>query len=353
MIGIDLFAGSGGLSEGARLAGIEVKLAIESDPHVATTYLRNHPDTFLWIDDIRNINDIDIDVSGDTTIIFGGPPCQGFSTSNQRTRGIENEGNWLFLEFLRIVGMINPDWVLFENVTGITETEEGLFLKAIVSQLECLGYECSTWELNAADYGVPQKRNRLFVVGSADGIILKPPKPTVTRYITVGEAIADLPYLENGASINWMPYGTTPPSDYAKSLRNGKNKSPNHLVTKNRDSIIKRYMHIPPGGNWQDIPIELVDNYTDITKCHTKIYHRLTISEPSVVIGNYRKNMLVHPTENRGLSVREAARLQSFHDQYEFCGTIGFQQQQVGNAVPPLLAKAVFTKITNSLRNRP
>ena len=112
--------------------------------------------------------------------------------------------------------------------------------------------------------------------------------------------------------------------------------------------MIERYNHITKGGHWEDIPDRLMKTYADKTKCHTGIYHRLDEKKPSIVIGNFRKNMLIHPRQDRGLSVREAARLQSFPDQYEFKGSIGFQQQQVGNAVPPLLAKAVFQSVVQA-----
>jgi DNA (cytosine-5)-methyltransferase 1 len=128
-------------------------------------------------------------------------------------------------------------------------------------------------------------------------------------------------------------------------MRNGNAECTGHLVTNNATEIIERYKHIPQGGNWENIPEKLLSNYTDRTRCHTGIYRRLRENRPSVVLGNYRKNMLIHPWQDRGLSVREAARLQSFPDWYEFQGSIGFQQQQVGNAVPPLLAKAVFTAL--------
>ena len=145
-----------------------------------------------------------------------------------------------------------------------------------------------------------------------------------------------------------MKYRTAPKSDYAKSLRGNLTECSNHLVTRNNANILKRYQHIPEGGNWENIPVRLMKNYANRTRCHEWIYRRLSIDEPSVVIGNYRKNMLIHPTQNRGLSVREAARLQSFPDTFAFQGSIGLQQQQVGNAVPPLLAKAVFNAILHA-----
>jgi DNA (cytosine-5)-methyltransferase 1 len=128
-------------------------------------------------------------------------------------------------------------------------------------------------------------------------------------------------------------------------MRGKLKKSTNHFVTQNSEEVIKRYDHVPQGGNWKDIPAKLMQNYKDVSRCHSGIYHRLDESKPSVVIGNYRKNMLIHPRQDRGLSVREAARLQSFSDDYVFKGPLVDQQQQVGNAVPPHLAKTVFSQI--------
>ena len=335
------------MSEGAEQAGIDVRLAVESDCHAVATYAQNHPHTRRFPHDIGLLTERKLRQLGRVDIVFGGPPCQGFSTSNQKTRSRANPENWLFLEFLRIVRILMPDWTLFENVTGIAETEGGFFLRELMTGLESLGYTCSKWVLNAADYGVPQLRKRLFVLGSLRGIEVKPPEPSVTKHMTVHEAISDLPSLLNGASKNWMPYKCDPQSDYSRLMRGNARRSPNHLVTKNNEDVIERYRYIPQAGNWEDIPAELMTNYKDTSRCHTKIYHRLDAGAPSIVIGNYRKNMLIHPTEDRGLSVREAARLQSFRDSYIFCGGIGFQQQQVGNAVPPLLAEAVFEKISS------
>jgi len=345
MVGVDLFAGAGGMSLGAVQSGVEVKIAVEIEPWAAATYKANHPNTEIIVDDIRNVKNIPIKPNGEERIIFGGPPCQGFSTSNQRTRGKKNADNWLFEEYLRLVKLWRPEWVVFENVKGIEGTEKGLFLENVLNGLKLQGYTTSLWVLNACDFGVPQRRNRLFIIGSLKGITLNKPKPTVSKPITVRQAISDLPELENGHSTGWMPYSGRKPSRYSQQMHGGIEKSPNHLVSKNARHIVARYKHIPQGGNWENIPARLMKNYRDRNRCHTGIYHRLCEDEPSVVIGNYRKNMLIHPREDRGLSVREAARLQSFPDWYEFKGTIGFQQQQVGNAVPPLLARSVFKLI--------
>lgn len=345
MVGIDIFSGAGGMSLGAHLAGIKVRLAIESSPQAANTYRMNHPGVTVLATDIANVTPRQLRISREEpTVLFGGPPCQGFSTSNQRTRTIDNPTNWLFSEYLRVVKTLRPDWVVFENVRGILETEKGYFYRSVLTGLQASGYATSEWLLNAADFGVPQKRWRVFVIGSRSGKILLPPRARTGR-ITVRDAISDLPILRNGADRDRLPYRVPAISAYAQMLRGGLEECGNHLVTRSSDTILSRYACIKGGGNWQQIPGFLMGSYADRRRCHTGIYRRLKLSEPSVVIGNFRKNMLIHPTQQRGLSVREAARLQSFPDSFEFTGSIGFQQQQVGNAVPPLLAKAVFQLI--------
>ncbi|MBI1806951.1 MAG: DNA cytosine methyltransferase [Ignavibacteria bacterium] len=346
MIGIDLFAGAGGMSLGASMAGIDVRIAVEMDPYAAMTYVHNHKGVRLYNGDIRNFRKIELHSGREPTVVFGGPPCQGFSTSNQRTRSAENENNWLFKEYVRVVRMYSPDWVVFENVKGILETEDGMFVDRIIKQLEHLGYKLTHSVLNAMDFGVPQNRSRFFIVGSRHGVrVSLHQKRKKAVPITIREAFIDLPELANGWNQDLMSYASKPKSSYAKEMRQGLVHSHNHLVTRNTPVIVERYKHVPQGGNWEDIPSRLMRNYSDRTRCHTGIYYRLEPDRPSVVVGNYRKNMLIHPEEDRGLSVREAARLQSFPDSFQFKGSIGFQQQQVGNAVPPLLAKAVFSKI--------
>ncbi|MCH8041059.1 MAG: DNA cytosine methyltransferase [Nitrospinae bacterium] len=345
MLGVELFSGAGGLSLGAMWSGVNVVLAIEKDVYSAQTYSFNHPKVKLVNKDIREVNLPRFRKRRKPLILFGGAPCQGFSTSNQRTRTSANPSNWLYKEFLRFANQLRPDWVVFENVKGIVETEGGKFLGRILSQLDDLGYLLSYDVINANDFGVPQNRSRLFIVGSRNGEKIELPKPKTMSKVTVHDAISDLPLLDNGASQNFLSYRSRPYSNYARQMRGNLKNCPNHLVTGNAPYIIERYKHIPQGGNWENIPPDLMGNYADCTRCHTRIYYRLKDSEPAVVIGNFRKNMLIHPVQNRGLSVREAARLQSFPDNYEFKGSIGFQQQQVGNAVPPLLAKAVFDRI--------
>lgn len=300
-------------------------------------------------EDIKKITVLDMPnlLPNEPIVLFGGPPCQGFSTSNQKTRNITNDKNWLFLEYLRVAKELSPEWIVFENVKGLKETEGGVFLKDIHTSFEDIGYMVSTFILNAADYGVPQRRERLFVIGSKSGIRVSPPQKITQTQITVEQALYDLPILENGATLSSLPYRRNPNSAFAEAMRMNSSHCTGHLVTRNSPLIIERYSHVPQGGNWENIPESLMLNYADRSRCHTGIYHRLSHDKPSIVVGNFRKNMLIHPWQDRGLSVREAARLQSFPDEYDFSGSIGFQQQQVGNAVPPLLAKAVFESILN------
>lgn len=344
MLGIDVFSGAGGMSLGARWAGVDVPIAVELDRHAFSTYHMNHPGTIVMRADMQSVHDIRLP-SDARTIVFGGPPCQGFSTSNQRTRGDANQKNWLYQSFVALVRNVMPAWVVFENVRGILETEGGKFARMVEDDLRLTGYSVRSGLLNAADFGVPQVRSRFFIVARRDGEAPELPQPTVEARVPVSAAIADLPDLHLGASVCELPYPRAAEHGYARMLRGAAETVSGNLVTNNAPYIVERYRQVPQGGNWEDIPEELMGNYADRSRCHTGIYRRLRMDAPSVVIGNFRKNMLIHPTAHRGLSVREAARIQSFPDWYRFAGTIGLQQQQVGNAVPPLLAKAVFATI--------
>jgi DNA (cytosine-5)-methyltransferase 1 len=338
------------MSLGARMAGVSVTVAVELDPHAHATYALNHPDTLVLRADVDRIFDLALPKGDGPLVLFGGPPCQGFSTSNQRTRGEANEKNWLYRAFVRLVDRVAPDWIVFENVRGILETEGGMFAANVEADLAALGYSVSSGLLNAADFGVPQVRSRFFIVGRRAGGAPPLPSPPGLSRVSVDDAIHDLPELQAGASVCELPYARAARSEYAKQLRGGAEHVTGNLVTSNAPHILDRYRHVPQGGNWEDIPEDLMANYADRSRCHTGIYRRLRADAPSVVIGNFRKNMLIHPTADRGLSVREAARIQSFPDWYRFAGSIGLQQQQVGNAVPPFLAKAVFGAIVEAER---
>ena len=336
------------MSLGAQLSGVEILAAVEQDHHPAATYVLNHPNTTVHISPVEALPPSTIRSFRKNTadlVLFGGPPCQGFSYSNPRHRNRTNTTNWLFQPFLHYVAIIQPAWVVFENVRGIKDTANGFFLRSVTTGLAGLGFHVVHGLLNASAFGVPQHRERYFIVANRIDAPYRLPPPPTTPIPTVSDAITDLPPLPNGNTPSLMPYGNRPPSPYGARLRVNKTTCANNLVSRSSPLVVRRYGHVPQGGNWKHIPSDLMLNYTDTQKCHTGIYHRLHLDRPAVVVGNFRKNMLIHPDQDRGLSIREAARLQSFPDSYYFRGSIGFQQQQVGNAVPPLLAKAVFDSI--------
>ncbi|MDV3561505.1 DNA (cytosine-5-)-methyltransferase [Elizabethkingia anophelis] len=339
---IDLFSGAGGMSIGASMAGINVLLAVECDKHAVETFKANHPNTEVIASDIREVH------LGDNYknpfIIFGGPPCQGFSTSNTKTRNEENKNNSLFHEYIRQIEELKPKWFVFENVEGITTFGNGSVISRLEEEFANLGYNTKWKVLIASDYGVPQNRNRFFMVGNNLNIDFTFPEKK-NNTVTVKEAIQDLPDLKNGDAIDELDYKKIELNHYIKLMRGKSKKSKQNYVSRNQEYIIERYKHIKPGENWRAIPKELMLNYKNTDNCHSGIYKRLDPDSPSVVIANYRKNMLIHPFENRGLSVREAARIQSFPDDFIFKGSLSYQQQQIGNAVPPLLAKAIFEQI--------
>ena len=354
-IGIDLFAGAGGLSSGLSQAGFDMKLGIEIDSNSAITLKKNNPDMNVVVGDIREIDPIkaieSIELEKKTIdIIAGGPPCQGFSQSNRRSRNLNNPMNNLYVDFFRFVKQLDPRVFLFENVAGLKTLNRGIVLNDIINMGERLGYNIQWDVVNAIDFGVPQRRNRIIILGTKQ-------KTNNLFYvhkneaITVKDALDDLPILENGNKIDEQNYSRKSNlSSYQKMMRkNNGDTALNNLVTKNNELVCKRYKYIPEGGNWKHIPSHLMSNYKNVNNCHSWIYYRLKWDESSVVISNFRKNMLIHPEQHRGLSVREAARLQSFLDHDVFYGPLVSQQQQVANAVPPLMAEQIGKNIIQML----
>ncbi|MCI5141038.1 MAG: DNA cytosine methyltransferase, partial [Candidatus Electrothrix sp. ATG1] len=326
-IGIDIFSGAGGLSLGAINAGITIPIAIEKDENAAKTFQRNHPNTNLLVEDITNI---DLRLFPLTTpfIIFGGPPCQGFSFSNSKTRNGKNKNNELYHEFVRFIDSLQPTWFLFENVEGIISFNGGETVQKIRKIFEELGYTVNDNLLNASDYGVPQDRNRFIMVGNKEGIHFNFPQKEKAK-VSVIDAIDDLPALLNGQLAESLPYKhVVKLSSYAKKMRSDSKRAKQNFVSRNNTLVLERYKHIKPGQNWRAIPDNLMQNYKNKNNCHSGIYKRLDPSIPSVVISNYRKNMLIHPEQDRGLSVREAARIQSFPDDFIFEGNLMSIQQK-------------------------
>ena len=339
---------------GLSRAGFNMKLGIEIDSNSALTLKKNHGGMSVVVSDVRfldpikTLNQAEIHPN-ELAILAGGPPCRGFSVSNRRSRSLDNPLNSLYKEFFRFIKALKPQIFLLENVVGLKTLAQGAVLHDILNLGKKYGYTVCSTIVNSEDSGVPQRRKRLVIIGTKHGHVqhLEMKKRTVT----VREAIEDLPILQNGNKTDLMEYSKQNNlSEYQKMMRKtSMHIVPNNFVTKNSDLVVERYKHIPPGGNWKSIPTELMGNYTNTKNCHGWIYYRLKWDEPSIVISNFRKNMLIHPEQNRGLSVREAARLQSFPDSFSFFGALGSQQQQIANAVPPLLAEEIGKNLLTML----
>jgi len=362
-----LFSGAGGLSEGFIQAGFFVTLAIEKNYWAVETYRYNHCrnkkkyKTEVLEADITD--DIDFaEIKGRIKdkfgklidVVIGGPPCQGFSRANMRTRNSLNPMNNLVLHFVRAVRELGPSVAVMENVADLERFDNCNFVDKINSEFTKFGYHIDYKVLTATDYGVPQYRRRFFLIARKEKqkIIWPKPRFSSNTFINVWDAISDLPKLKTGDRIDELPYRINKNlSAYQLMMRKHTNgRVQNNYVSENNDLVIRRYAHIPQGGNWKDIPNYLMLNYKDKNRCHNHIYRRLKQDEPSVVITHYRKSMLIHPMQDRGLSVREAARIQSFPDHFVFKGPLIYQQQQVANAVPPLLAKAVAHSVKRMLK---
>jgi DNA (cytosine-5)-methyltransferase 1 len=299
--GIDIFSGAGGLSLGAEMAGIKISTAIEINPHAAKTFLQNHKGAKVLQGDIQEIEPQTLyNGKKPVFVIMGGPPCQGFSLSNTRTRNMDNKKNFLFLEFVRFVKELRPEWFVLENVWGITNINEGKTQSMIEDCFRSIvGYDNITSSvLWASDYGVPQNRNRFFMVGNRLGIDFKFPEKHTTK-VTVDEAISDLPSLQNGEMLEEAAYTLSleEASEYERLMREGSDKARQNYVSRNNDLVIERYKYIGQGQNWRAIPDHLMQNYADKGRCHSGIYKRLRADQPSVVISNYCKSMLIHPTK--------------------------------------------------------
>lgn len=355
---IDLFCGCGGLSEGFRLAGFEIVGGIDFNEPAIRTYNRNFDgakgiccdllsmDKQKIIDEFGNLKDIDV--------IIGGPPCQGFSAANRYKTEGEDPRNKLFFEFVKFVDLARPKAIVIENVRGIVTNNNGYAKDRIYEIFESRGYAVNHMILNAADYGVPQKRYRNFFVMVKSGekfdfdLI-----PKANHVVSVKEAIGEL-YKYDDETTEPFKLEIEPVTEYQRYLRESNNIVSNHEVRYPALMVQHRISFVPQGGNWQDVPEELWP--TDRKNRHSSAYKRLEETEPSCTIdtGNSHSNYF-HPLYNRIPTVREAARLQSFRDSFVFEGNRSEQYRQVGNAVPPLLARAIASqlkKVLDKKKNR-
>lgn len=348
---LDLFCGAGGMSYGMHMnPHFKTVVALDLEEKLARTLKQNLPDIDVVIGDIQNkdIKDeiIDLSLKREVNMIIGGPPCQGFSMKGKKL-GLKDPRNFLFKEYLNIVEVLQPTVFVIENVKSLLSTSNGWFKNEIINTIQKLGYNVDVGILKASDFGVPQNRERtIFICCKTKQIKL--PSPTVLKPVTVRDAIEDLAYLNSNEGAFEQEYLNDPISDYQKMMRRKSKKLYNHKASNHAEIAINKLKLIPPEKGKECLPKELLGNQK-----FNSTWGRLKWDEPSPTIdtrfdaaSNGTNN---HPFLNRAITPREAARLQSFDDSYIFYGTKVAVRTQIGNAVPPLLAKAIADQIYSEL----
>lgn len=360
---IDLFAGAGGLSFGFARAGFDVVAANDFDETACETLALSHPGTKVLCGPIQDFSAADFlaetDVGeGDLDCLIGGPPCQAFSVYNHQ-RGMHDSRSILFRQYLRLVETLRPKVVVMENVTGITSIADGGAVREIHARLGDLGYHVEHQILKAEEYGVPQERRRIVFIGTRlSNQIVWPSAthfapdqiPFGRKFVTIWDAISDLPRLTISGGEEVQPYLNPPHSEYQQLTREGCSELYNHVAPFLSEVNRRRLKFIPQGGSWRDIPFELLPAGMRKAKRsdHTKRYGRPAKDDLACTIltkCDLHWGAYIHPEQERTLTVREAARLQSFPDSFRFLGSRGDQYRQVGNAVPPLLAEVVAKSV--------
>ena len=380
---IDLFSGVGGISQGFHWAGFETVFANEYDESIGNAYKANFPETDMIIEDVRKVDFKEIMESkglkkGDVDVIAGGPPCQGFSMAN-RKRIEEDERNLLFLEFVRAVKTFQPKCFLIENVMGMTtgkvaiKSKERTVIDSMMTYFEELGYRIVFKSFKSEEHGVPQMRRRVIVIGTnieekfddmkfsrignvkkeylskeqmkknkeISNTLFDEETSSDLKYpTTVWEALSDLPQLNDGEGEDEMKYSSRAKNEYQKLMRLQSQKVMNHKSTPHSEDVLTRIKLVKQGENFKVLPEHLKTK-----SVHSGAYGRLEADSITPTITTRfdtpSTGRVIHPFSNRTITVREAARLQSFPDHFKFIGTRTSQGKQVGNAVPPLVAKKI------------
>ena len=331
---IDLFSGCGGMSLGFEKAGFQSLLAIDNWVDALETYKLNNPYTPVLQADLMTLAiDEVLKIAARPTMIIGGPPCQGFSISGKRDP--DDPRNILYQSFVNFVDVLRPKYFVMENVPNMASMGGGTILKAAIEEFQALGYTVTSKILLASDFGVPQNRRRLFVVGVAAQTPFDFPAPTTASSeskITTADAISDLSEfsLEDGAS-----YPSDCNTSYQKIMRARSKGLWNHQVTNHAEKTIETIALVPDGGNYKNLPEHLQN-----TRRVNIAWTRYSSMKPSNTIDTGHRHHF-HYEFNRIPTVRESARLQSFPDSFIFSNSRTSQYKQVGNAVPPLLAQAI------------
>ena len=349
---VDLFAGVGGLSYGfSKLDEFEIIMANEIETDISKAYSLNHPYVNMINCDINDLTEEVIrEAIGDNVIdvVVGGPPCQSYSTLGKRQ--MDDRAN-LFMQYKRVLSIIKPRAFVFENVAGILSMDKGKLFKNVQGEFEELGYKLKYKVLNAVDYGVPQQRERVILVGFLSDNRYEYPEPThgdnLIPYVTLKDAIGDLPVIGSGQTNN--EYASDVSNAFLEFVRkNGTTELTEHSAPKNGDHLIRIMQALKDGQSKDDLPEEIRPK-----SGYGNTYAKLWWEKPSTTITRIfacpSSSRCIHPRDSRAMSIREGARLQSFPDDYQFYGADGMKRLEIGNAVPPLLSMAIAKEMLKAL----
>lgn len=348
---MDLFAGVGGLSYGfSKLPEFEIVAANEIEKDIAVAYTLNHPGVTMMTCDINDLTEETLSEAlkgQQIDIIVGGPPCQSYSTLGKRQ--MDDRAN-LFMQYKRVLNILKPKAFIFENVVGILSMDKGKLFRQIQAEFEELGYTLKHKVLNAVDYGVPQQRERVILVGFRGENNFEYPKPThgegLKPHVTLRQAIGDLPMLKSGQSSERYAY--QPDNDFLHFVRAVAKELTEHSAPKNGDHLIRIMEALKDGQSKDDLPEDIRPK-----SGYGNTYAKLWWDRPSTTITrNFAcpsSSRCIHPRDSRAMSIREGARLQSFPDDYKFYGSDSMKRLEIGNAVPPLLSVAIAKQMLKAM----
>lgn len=370
---ISLFCGAGGCSLGFKQAGYSILYANDKDVAAVKTYQENFPEAICSHEDIDNLNFHEIldNVglqSGELDILIGGPPCQGFSTAG--TRFWDDPRNHLLTSYVKALKTINPKWFIMENVEGLLTSNKGKYVFEAANAFIGLGYDIRIEKIYSQEYGVPQRRKRVLIVGNRIGHEFKMPEPTLNvsgqifrnSDVTIKHAISSLPPATNNKTEVLKPIDNSPVDNFDFLLRENSFEITDHYFPVVEGIQLKRISALKPGQTMKDLPVELQHEsfkkranrrVADGTPSEKRGgapsgLKKLHLNEPCLTITGAATRELIHPVENRPLTLRECARIQTFPDSFNFCGNASQKVQQVGNAIPPLLARIFAEHIKDS-----
>lgn len=349
---MDLFAGVGGLSYGfSKLSEFNIVAANEIEKDIATAYSLNHPDVPMLNCDINNLTEEKLNevlCGKKVDIIVGGPPCQSYSTVGKRR--MDDRAN-LFLQYKRILQIVQPTAFVFENVVGILSMDKGNLFKMVQEEFNSIGYDLKYKVLNAVDYGVPQQRERVILVGFKGNNPFEYPKATHGEgkkpFVTLKDALGDLPVIKSGEASK--EYAKDVDNEFLAFVRNSGDNLTEHKAPNNGAHLIKIMETLKDGQSKDDLPEEIRPK-----SGYGNTYAKLWWEKPSTTITrNFAcpsSSRCVHPRDSRAMSIREGARLQSFPDNYVFYGSDSMKRLEIGNAVPPLLSTAIAKQILKAMK---